>query len=393
MKFKRTTALNKILALKKRIKVIQGGTSAGKTIAILGILIDMATKIPGIEISVVGSTFPQLRRGALKDFKSIMNTTGRWRGDNWNVSDRKYTFSNNAYIEFFSVEDEEKIRGARRHVLFINEANRIRFDTYHQLKIRTSREIFIDFNPSHRFWVHDEVVPEDEAGQMILTFKDNEARPENVDADMADAKRKHDLNVSPYWVNYWRVFGLGEIGMLQGVVWSDWSVINDLPRDDDGNVTAELLGYGCDFGYSISYTAVIAVYRYQGEYIFDEVIYEKKLSNKDIAQMIKMSGYMNDLVYCDSAEPKSIDELRRNGINAHPCASKSDIRSYAIDKIGSQHFQVTKRSEGIITDLENYQWQEDKTGKQLPKPKKDFDHAPDAMIYFIGTEDKYDGRY
>lgn len=393
MQYKRTTAVNKILNIEERIKIIQGGTSAGKTVAILSVLIDMAIKIPRLEISIVAETFPMLKRGALKDFINLMRSIGRFNPENWNISSSTYRFANDSYIEFFSVDREERIRGARRHILFINEANKIRFDVYHQLKIRTAREIFIDYNPSRRFWVHDEVEPGDDAKLIILNYLDNEARPENVDQDMIDAKKKHDLNVSPYWVNYWKVFGLGEIGMLQGVIWSDWSILEDLPKNEHGQLDCELLGYGLDFGYSISYTAVIAVYDYQGRYIFDEIIYDQKLSNQDIADMIKMSGYQGDLIYCDSAEPKSIDELRKNGINAHPCASKTDLRNYAIDRIGREHFYITKRSQNLKTDLENYQWQEDKTGQQLPKPKKENDHGPDAMLYFVGTEGKYDGSY
>lgn len=387
MKFKRTTALNKILRIPTRIKVIQGGTSAGKTIAILAILIDRAIKQPHLEISIVGFIFPHLRRGALRDFKKLMKSSGRWNADHWHGTDAIYTFANGSYIEFFSVDDEFKVRGARRHILFINEANRIRFDAYHQLRARTAMDIFLDFNPTKRFWAHDEVETDSDATQITLTYVDNEARPRNIDEEMERAKRLHDLGDSPYWTNFWRVFGLGEIGAIQGAVWSDWSIIDEIPEG------AELRGFGCDFGYTISATAIIAVWSFEGQYIFDEWIHETKLTNQNIADMMHEGGYNNQMMYCDSAEPKTIDALRRLGINAFPCASKSDIRSYAIDKIGQNHFKVTARSKASVIDLENYQWAEDKTGALLPKPKKENDHTPDAIIYFIGTEDKYDGRY
>lgn len=400
MKFQRTTAVNKILQILVRIKIIQGGTSAGKTVAILAVLIDRAIKTPDLEISVVGFTYPHLRRGALKDFKKLMKATGRWNGDHWLGGTSTYTFPNGSYIEFFSVDDEFKVRGARRDILFINEANRIKFNAYHQLRARTSQDIYIDFNPTKRFWAHDEDETDANSELIKLTYLDNEARPRNVDDEMKRAKRLHDQGDSPYWVNFWKVFGLGEIGALQGAVWTDWSVIPSIPKD------AVLSGFGCDFGYAISHTAVIAVWKwkenlgtkdkpeYVERYIFDEWIHETGLQPSDIAEMMKAGGYSYDMMYCDSSEPKTIDKLNSYGINAFPCASKTDIRPYAISQLSQDHFYITENSQMTISNISNYTWQEDKAGTLLNKPKKDDnDHGPDAIIYFIGTEDKYDGRY
>lgn len=395
MKFVRTTAINKILKLRKRIKVIQGGGSAGKTIGIIAKFIDKAAKNPGREISIVSRDMPHLKKGAIKDFKKIMKITGRWNGDHWHDTDKKYTFSNGAYIEFFGLDDEDKARGPRRDDLYINEADRITFSTYKNLASRTGGEIVIDYNPTGRFWAHEELIGNDNVDFIVLTYLDNEARPENVDEEMADAKRKHDEGKSPYWINYWRVYGLGLIGQLRGAIWTDWSELDELPKD------AEFVGLGLDFGYTNSQTAVVGIYKWSDpklfsgfRYVFDEWIYETGLKNKNIAQMIlSFPQYDGEEVYCDSAEPKSIDTLCDYGVNAHPCASKTDIHEYAIDHVGAEHFYITSQSKNLKSNCETWVWAETKTGELLNKPKKGNDHCPHAIIYFIGTNDKYDGTY
>jgi phage terminase large subunit len=392
-KFRYTTTIRKIRALKRRKKVIQGGSSAAKTFAILSILTDKAIKTPNLEISVVSQSVPHLKRGAYKDFIKILKMTGRYRKEQLTETRMKYTFKNGSYIEFFSVEDEDKVLGARRNILYINEANRIKFDTYHQLAIRTDQDIFIDFNPTKRFWVHNEVIGESDVDFITVTYMDNEARPANVDNDMAEAKAKHDLGESPYWINYWRVYGLGLIGALEGCIWTDWSLLHQLPVDEEtGEPEYEFLGIGIDFGYK-NPAAAIGVYKWNGRYIFDEWVYDVKLSNKDLAQQILANGYGGEICYCDSAEPKSIDALLSEGINAEPCGSKQDIREFGIKKISSDHFYVTESSKSLINDLENYVWMKTKTGEELNRPLKQNDHGPDAMIYFVGTEEKFSGQY
>ena len=172
--FQRTTAINKILALKKRIKIVQGGTSAGKTYGILPILIDRAAKTPNTEISVVAESIPHLRRGALRDFLKIMKSIHRFVDERYNKSLLKYEFSNGSFIEFFSADDASKLRGARRDILYINECNNVSFEAYNELSIRTKKEVYLDFNPANEFWVHNELKHEKDADFIILTYKDNE---------------------------------------------------------------------------------------------------------------------------------------------------------------------------------------------------------------------------
>lgn len=236
-----------------RKKVIQGGTSAGKTFGILPILIDMAAKQPRKEISVVSESIPHLRRGALKDFKKIMHHTGRWVEGRFNETHLVYKFANGSYIEFFSADQEERLRGARRHKLYVNEANNISFEAYHQLAIRTSEDIFIDFNPTATFWAHTEVLQEADSELIILNYRDNEALPETIVHDIEAARDK--AATSSYWANWWKVYGLGEVGSLEGVVFDNWQQIDQLPAN------AQLVALGMDFGFTNDPTTLIAYYR------------------------------------------------------------------------------------------------------------------------------------
>jgi len=383
--FQYTTAIDKVRNLTARKKVVQGGKDAGKTWAILPNLINDAIEEPLDEVSIVSDTMPSLRRGAIRDFLKIMKDTGRYRPQCWNKSSFTYTFPNGSWIEFFSADSEDKVRGPRRKKLYINEANRLDFETYHQLAGRTSGDIYIDFNPTSEFWAHTEVLKEPDAEHLILTYKDNEAVSQHVIDDFAIAETKA-ADGSKYWQNYIRVYRDGQIGQLQGSVFERWDVVEDVPEK------AKLLGYGLDFGWEAP-AAVVAVYQMDNRYYFDEVIYESKLSNQAIARMLLDIDIGGDMVIADYAEPKSIEEIRREGINIHGCDSKTDIRPYAIRRLNNDEFFATKQSENIISELRGYIWDRDSKGVATGKPKKGNDHAMDALIYFVGTVDKFDGSY
>jgi len=376
MEFIVTTALKKLLRLKKRIKVVRGGTSASKTFSILPILIDRAIKTPNLEISVVSESIPHLRRGALKDFLKIMMALGRYNDNQFNKSTLKYTFGNNAYIEFFSVDQPDKLRGARRNVLYVNECNNVDFDSYYQLAIRTSGEIWLDYNPSALFWVDRELLGQDDVDFITLTYLDNEALPETIVKEIESAKVK--AETSAYWANWWQVYGLGQTGSLEGVCIPDWQEIN-LPNE------ARLLCYGMDWGYSNDPTSLIAMYKYNDAYIFDELIYQKGLLNSDISDLLKTNG-VNDIVYADSAEPKSIAELNSYGHNVLPVSKGRDSIVYGLNLINQNKVYVTSRSKNLINELRNYIWMTDKQGNKLNKPIDAYNHAIDAMRYAITSQ-------
>jgi len=378
--FIRTTAINKILALTKRKRIIQGGTSAGKTFGILPILIDRALKTPGLEISVVSESIPHLRRGAIKDFIKIMILTKRWRANEYNRSLLRYEFSNGSYIEFFSVSDEARLRGARRNVLYVNEANNILFNSYHQLAIRTDQEIYIDFNPTAEFWAHTEVEPGDDAELIILTYQDNEALSNTIIAEIESAKEK--AKTSSYWANWFKVYGQGLTGNLEGVIFENWRAIPGLPRNEKGEVEAKLLGYGLDWGYTNDPTAVVGLYQYDGKIIVDEVLYKKGLTNRAIYNNLVDGIKKGAEIVGDSAEPKSIDELRNYGLNIYGAKKGPDSIRQGINLLQEYDILVTEQSINVIKELRAYVWNKDRTGQKENRPAPNqMDHTLDALRY------------
>ena len=365
---KRTTAINKILALKKRIKIIQGGTSAGKTFGILPILIDKAAKKGGLEISVVAESIPHLRRGALRDFLKIMKWTNRYVDERYNKSLLKYEFANGSFIEFFSADDSSKLRGARRDILYVNECNNVNFEAYNELSIRTKHEIYLDFNPANEFWV-EEIKEDKEADFIILTYKDNEA----LDIGIVEQIEKNRLKAetSTYWRNWWKVYGLGELGMLEGVVFSNWKQIDTIPKE------ARLVGIGLDFGYTNDPTSCIEIYKHNETRILNEIVYQTGLLNSDIAKKLPKDVP----VYADSAEPKSIRTLQLAGITIKGVTKGRDSINYGIDVMQRENYLVTSNSTNLIKELRSYCWDTDKTGKRLNKPIDNYNHAIDAVRY------------
>lgn len=367
--FKRTTATNKVLGLKNRVKIIQGGTSASKTYSILAVLINKALLIHGIEISVVAETIPHLRRGALRDFLKIMKWTGRFFEDRFNKSLLRYEFANGSVIEFFSADDSSKLRGARRDILYINECNNVTFDSYNELAIRTRKEVYLDFNPANEFWVHTELKDEPDSDFLILTYKDNEALDQSIIEQIE--KNKEKAKTSTYWANWWKVYGEGQLGMLEGVVFSNWKQIDTIPSE------AKLLGIGLDFGYTNDPTAIIEIYNYNGQRIVNELVYQTGLLNSEIAKLLPK----HVPVYADSSEPKSIDEIKRFGVIIKGVTKGKDSINYGIDVIQRNEYLVTANSGNLIKELRSYVWDTDKQGKRLNKPIDFNNHAIDAFRY------------
>lgn len=368
--FVRTTVINKIKSLTKFVKGIQGGTSAGKTFGVLPVLIDIAAKNPLTEISIVAESIPHLKRGAMKDFKKIMIETGRFIDSRWNATDFKYNFANGSQIEFFSADNDAKLRGARRDYLYMNEANNMTFHAYTELASRTKKGVYLDWNPVNEFWFHSELQNDSDVDFIIVTYEDNEACPESALNFILKAKEK--AKTSSYWENWYKVYGLGQIGNLEGVIFNNWKTIDQLPSD------ARLLGCGVDFGYTNDPTAIVEIYKWNEHRIINEICYNKGLSNSQIAK------YINTKLpcYCDSAEPKSIAELRMYGVNAHAVTKGSDSINFGIQIMQEESYLVTSKSLNLINELRKYAWDKDKkTGAKLNKPIDDYNHAIDSWRY------------
>jgi len=296
-----------------------------------------------------------------------MEWTGNYNDNNFNKSNLTYKFSNGSFIEFFSADQPDKLRGARRDVLFINECNNVPFEAYQQLAIRTRKFIYLDYNPTSEFWVHTEL--KDDADFIILTYKDNEALEPSIVTEIEKAKVK--AETSTYWANWWKVYGLGQIGSQEGVIFTNWKQIDTIPTD------ARLLGYGLDFGYSNDPTAIVEVYKWNDKRIINEICYKKGLSNKEISKFITT----NLPCYCDSAEPKSIRELQDYGIEAFPVRKGADSINYGIQIMQQQDYLITSQSTNLIKELRNYAWDKDKQGTTLNKPIDMFNHCIDGFRY------------
>jgi phage terminase large subunit len=368
--FQYTTAIKKIRTLEKFVRGVQGGTSAGKTYAILPILIHIAASNPLSEISVVAESIPHLKRGAMKDFKKILAETERWHESLWNASDFKYTFPNGSQIEFFSADNDAKLRGARRDWLYMNECNNMTFHSYTELASRTKQGVYLDWNPTNTFWFHNELLNDKDVDFLTINYTDNEACPESALNFILKAKEKAEQG-NAFWQNWYKVYGLGEIGNLEGVIFNNWQQIDKIPTD------AKLIGIGCDFGYTNDPTALIEVYTYNGRRYVNELMYRSGMLNSDIAKVLPKGV----IVYADSSEPKSIDEIKRYGIMIKGVTKGKDSIKYGIDVMQQQEYFVTSQSENLIKELRSYSWDKDKEGKKLNKPIEYFNHAIDALRY------------
>jgi phage terminase large subunit len=378
MLFKKTIAVDKILQLRKRLRILQGSSSAGKTIAVLLIFIERAQLEPGKLFSVVSETLPHLKKGAIRDFLNIMEGHQYYVDAQWNRTDFIYTFESGSKIEFFSADSPDKVRGPRRDVLFINEANNISYETYTQLAIRTNEDIYLDYNPVAEFWVHEEIVnnmdldtglPMTEFDFLILTYKDNDALPESVVKEL-ESRRKN--------IGWWRVYGEGQLGEATGVIYPRWQQIDQVPEG------ARLERYGLDFGYSNDPTVIVAVYYYNQGYILDEVLFQKGLSNKQIADTLLAQEH-KALVIADSAEPKSIDEIRSYGVNIMPAIKGQGSVLQGIQIVQDADISITKRSVNGIKANKNYVWDTDQDGKPTNTPDHFWSDFCDATRYAMGS--------
>jgi phage terminase large subunit len=368
----KTKATEKILQLKKRIRGVAGGTGASKTISILLWLIDYAQSTENELISVVSESFPHLKRGVIRDFLNIMETHNYFEDARWNKTDFVYTFGKGSRMEFFSADQPGKVRGPRRDILFINEANNISYETYTQLEIRTKKIIWLDWNPVSEFWWYSEVLGKQDCDFITLTYRDNEALDQQI-VQAIEARRGNR--------NWWLVYGEGQLGEAEGRIYKDWAIIDEIPHE------ARLERYGLDFGYSNDPTAVVAVYYYNGGYILDQITYQKGLLNKQIADVLINNSAA--LVVADSAEPKSIDEIMGYGISVVGSSKGQGSVLQGIQYVQQQRISVTKRSVDLLKEYRNYLWQTDKDGRIINEPGVIFNHLLDATRYAMSSLKPY----
>lgn len=333
--------------------------------------IDYAQRYDNKLLTVVSESYPHLEKGAMRDFEAIMKTAGYWNDSLWNITKHVYTFETGSIIEFMSVDTYGKAHGPRRDVLFVNECNNLSYNIVDQLITRTREIVWLDWNPTSEFWFYTEMQPHrgEDIDFITLTYKDNEALDPTSVADIESHKHNK---------NWWTVYGEGKLGVVEGRIFKDWAIIDDIPHE------ARLERYGLDFGYSNDPTAIVAIYYYNGGYIIDEVTYQKGLSNKQIYDVFDNLN-KNTLVKADNAEPKSIDELHMYGLNILPCTKGKDSVTQGIQYVQDQRISVTRHSTNILKEYRNYMWETDKDGHIINVPIDGYNHAMDALRYGLET--------
>ena len=359
-----------------RIIANKGGTRSGKTYAVMQLLLVIATTLKR-SISVVSESMPHLKRGALKDFREILEKEGRIEGRDYyeNKTDLTFTFPNGSTIEFFSVDNWGKVKGSRRDILFINECNRISYETYRQLAVRTTETIFLDWNPDAEFWYEEHIAQRDTTKEIHSTYLDN---------PYLDKAQIAEIESNRYNEQWWRVYGLGLTGHIEGTIYRPFIQIDELP----GARSRMRHVYGLDFGYSNDPTALLDVYIDEtGKKIYvDEIIYETGLLNSDIAQRMAENNISKATeIFADAAEPKSVDEIGRKvyHYNVKP-AYKKDLLSQ-IQFLQQFEIYVTSRSLNVIKESRQYKWKEDRDGNAVNEPIDAFNHAMDALRYAVFT--------
>jgi|SRR6186713_8199 len=385
-----TTSLRKIASLRKRIKVIKGGQGAGKTISILILLINHASRVPNREILIISAELTKMRLTVIKDFVKVMRLCGLYNDSDF-IAGTLYRFPNGSFIKFIGLDRSDVGKGLRSDVAYFNEVNKCDSESYRQVASRAG-QVYADYNPDAEFFIDKEVIGREDCDFLQLTFEDNELLS---DAERNEILYYKELGYHPdgtiknsYWANIWQVYGLGNTGSLHGVVFSNWKEVQEIPKD------AKLLGYGMDFGYTNDPTTLTAIYKMNEVYYLDQLIYKTELTNPQIAQEMKSLGVSNSLyTYADSAEPKSIQELRNLGVRITPAEKGADSIMFGIQKMQELEFMVTSRSVDLIRELRSYVWAKDKDGNTLNKPIDSNNHAIDGVRYFFITKGKFDGRY
>lgn len=353
-----------------RIFVNQGGTSSGKTYCIMQRLISIAVNEPATIITVAGQDLPNLKVGAMRDTETIFGDSEWLQGFfAWNRSDYTIKGQNGSLIEFKSYDGEQDAKNGKRDYLFINEANGITYGIYWQLAIRTRRQIFIDYNPSARFWVHEQVMGREGVKLIISDHRSN--------MFLTDEEHRRIEGISD--PELWKVYARGKTGSITGLVFTHFNIVDGLPPADEWKMSA----YGLDFGFTNDPTALLHVVQAHGELWVDELLYATDMTNPDIAEVIKGAGVRAiDDVIADCAEPKSIKELQNLGVRGvKPCVKGADSIKNGIDILKRYTLNVTRRSTGLRKELLAYKWKTDRDGNTTSQPIDSFNHAIDALRY------------
>ncbi|MEC4050654.1 phage terminase large subunit [Flavobacterium sp. SUN046] len=368
----------------KRIRVIQGGQGASKTFTILLKIIDQCILREDTSCTIFQYELTKMKRTVIRDFKKIMKETNNWVPSEWNGSSSTYTFSNGSYIEFVGLSDAEIGKGFRRDIVYFNEANKgILFESYQQVASR-AKIVYIDFNPDREFWVHREVLIDENAEFIIINFTHNECLPQNEVDSILDYKKKGFINPdlenydipsnikSEYWANKWRVYGLGLVGTLEGQIYK-WQVIQSIPPE------AELLSYGLDFGFNDP-TVLVELYKYGSGYIINERLYKDKLDPEDLKREILALNLNSKItIRADGSRPELIKSIEKLKLSIEPVDKNQ--KNDRILLLSAENIQVTRSSTNVIREMSGYVWKKAPDGSNKDVPIEIDDHSMDAALY------------
>lgn len=377
----RTTALNKIekaILTGKRFIVVDGGTGAGKTYDIMTEIIGYCESFPDIIFSVLGPSHKHLERGAIRDFKANMSETNRWDGSRWNDTKSRYKFANGSELEFISADDMDA-HGPKRDGLFVNEANSVKWTVFDNLATRTRDLVIIDFNPTRRFWAHTELLEgkfKNRTAHVTLTYLDNEALSKEEISNIEDHKPRPGEKPSNWWV----VYGLGQIGVLEGNIYSGWAEANNV---EEIISNGHLIKYGLDFGYSNDETALIALYDMpDGELGVVEVIYERGILPSQYAALFKEYNIAYDtLIVADGARPEIIAEISQAGYRIISADKGPGSVIRGIQRV--QEKRIIYYGPHLNDEYLGYQWATKATGESKGQPQDGNDHLMDALRYAV----------
>ena len=352
----------------KKIVVEQGGTRSGKTYnIILWIIFYYCTNNTGKTITIARKTFPAVRSSVMRDFLEILKAYDLYKEDNHNKSNSEYQLNGNL-IEFISMDQPQKIRGRKRDLAFLNEANELTMEDWQQIVFRTNGRIILDYNPSDTYhWIYDRVIPRDDADFYQTTYRDNPFLDPTIVSEIERLKETDE--------HYWRVYGLGERGTNRAQVFQ-FTTIQQVPS------TAKFLSYGLDFGFTNDPSALVKCYQEGNNLYFEEMLYSTNLTNQDLSRRFTDMGIGRyEEIFADSAEPKSIEELHRMGWTIKPTTKGVDSVNAGIDML--KRYKIHIVGSNLMKEMENYRWIEDKNGNLLNKPEDKWNHLIDAARYGV----------
>ena len=366
-----------------RVQIHQGGTRSGKTFSITMCLIEWCVNNPnaGWVITIIRKTMPSLKASVMRDFFQILENEGIYSEANHNKSNSQYILYGNV-IEFVSIAEPQRIRGRKRHIAFLNEANELTFEDFTQIILRTSEILIMDFNPSDVFsWIYDKVMTRKDASFYQTTYLDNPFLDENTIKEIEYLKLTD--------ANYWRIYGLGERGLNIAAIFPHFNQVEQVPD------RAQFISFGLDWGFTNDPSALISVYKDGLDLYVEEHLYETGLTNNDLSRKMRDLGIERQEIIADSAEPKSITELSRHGFLIKGASKGPDSIRLGIDVMKRHRINITRESINLIKEMQSYKWKTDRDGNQINEPESGNDHAIDALRYVCLNKlmENYSGKY